>query len=168
MRKPIMLIIFTLCLFSSYSFAADTPPFAFNCDSVHFGVVKFKLQKSSFFVLNKKGGINTELFEVIAPIKRKYRLAVLKTILTDRNSFTQGLSESLMHPYVFIFYKKGKVVATLVPNMTGCDLGLSTFNRSGVAWSTAGLKNLALFCVRQSSLACMDSKYGRKKKQSLK
>ena len=159
MKTKTILTAIILCLVSIYSNADDKTPFSFDYDSVHFGVVKFKQQPLSFSILNKDGKINKEVFEVIAPIKREYRLKAFKKILNDKKSFTEGLDDCRMSPYVFIFYKKEKIVATLVPNMTGGDLGLSIFDKVGFAWSRTGLKNLALFCINQSLLTYLDTKH---------
>ena len=166
MKIKTILIALIVCGLSGYSFGDDKKPFLFEYDAVHFGVVKFMQQPKDFSILNKDGKVNNEILECIAPIKRTYRLDRLKKILNNKNSFTEGICDCIMCPFVFIFYNKGKIVATLVPNMTGGDLGLSTFNKVEFGWSREGLKNLALFGIDQSFLAYLDTGYERKKKET--
>jgi tetratricopeptide (TPR) repeat protein len=119
-------------------------------DTVYFVFLKY-LPKGSNEMTNlfdKDGAPRSTRFHFCQEITKRKELSALNAILNDKGNFEENEVECSFVMYGFAFYKEGRLVMALVPDVYALNLGSYPWRQSDPpGWSQRGIDRLNRLCM---------------------
>jgi len=108
-------------------------------------------------VFTASGASNAPAIAWADKITDAVQLAWLKTLLTNPKNFHGGTSDCTLTLYSLVFYRNGKGVLELSPNLVGNFLGATPEVQGVRTWSNEGIGEFARFCHCQMMVSIFNA-----------